>query len=76
MKATNEMDQDTDFLKQVYAAARNRYKPRQIRMLLLTEAPPCSLDRHFYFEDVKKQDSLFLEIMGVLYPEQKAQYLA
>lgn len=64
------------FLKERYASARNKYKPRQIRVLLLAEGPPDSLDRHFYFEDVKKQDSLFLEIMGVLYPEQKKRYLA
>jgi hypothetical protein len=67
---------DIDFLKEVYASARNKYKPRQISMLLVAEAPPDSLDRYFYFEDVKKQDSLFLEIMGVLYQEKKAAYLA
>ena len=66
----------TAFLKEVYARARNKYRPRHLRVLLITEAPPDSLDRHFYFEDVKKQDSLFLEIMGVLYPEQKKEYLA
>lgn len=68
-------DSDILYLKEIYASARNKYKPRHIRVLLLAEAPPSSLDRHFYFEDVKKQDSLFLEIMGVLYPEQKAAYL-
>jgi hypothetical protein len=67
---------DIEFLKDVYTTASNRYKPRQIRLLLIAEAPPCNLDRFFYFEDVKKQDSLFLEIMGVLYPNQKAAYLA
>lgn len=67
---------DILFLKEVYAAARNKYKPVHIQTLLLAEAPPGSLDRYFYFEDVKKQDSLFLEIMGVLYPEQKAAYLS
>ncbi|RYZ57991.1 MAG: hypothetical protein EOO14_10255, partial [Chitinophagaceae bacterium] len=72
---TNESS-ELRFLKERYASARNKYKPRQVRVLLLAEGPPDSLDRHFYFEDVKKQDSLFLEIMGVLYPEQKKQYLA
>lgn len=70
------MDSDIEFLKDVYAAARNKYKPPTIRMLLIAEAPPSNLDRYFYFEDVKTHDSLFLEIMGVLYPEQKKQYLA
>lgn len=64
------------FLKERYAGARNKYKPRDIRILLLAEGPPDNLDRHFYFEDVKTQDSLFLEIMGILYPEEKKQYLA
>jgi hypothetical protein len=67
---------ETRFLIERYASARNKYKPRNIRILLLAEGPPDSLDRHFYFEDVKRQDSLFLEIMGILYPEQKKQYLA
>ena len=67
---------EIQFLKERYSKARNKFKPREIRILLLAEGPPDSFDRHFYFEDVKKQDSLFLEIMGILYPEQKKQYLA
>jgi len=66
---------DTEFLKDVYALARNKYKPAKIQTLLLTEAPPCNLDRYFYFEDVKRQDALFLEITGVLYPDLKQRYL-
>ena len=66
---------DHQYLKDTYAKARNKYKPSNISTLLITEAPPCNLDRYFYFEDVKKQDSLFLEIMGVLYPEKKQRYL-
>jgi hypothetical protein len=66
---------DYEDLKEVYAIASNRYKPKRIRTLLIGEAPPCATDRFFYFEDVKKQDSLFLEIMGVLYPEEKQRYL-
>lgn len=67
---------DIEFLKEVYAAARNKYKPSHIKTLLLAEAPPDNLERYFYFEDVKTHDSLFLEIIGVLYPEQKKRYLA
>lgn len=67
---------DISLLKEIYAEARNKYRPRQIRTLILTEAPPCALDRFFYFEDVRKQDSLFLEIMGVLYPREKEAYLS
>lgn len=66
---------DIEFLKDVYALARNKYKPAKIQTLLLTEAPPGNLERYFYFEDVKRQDSLFLEITGVLYPDLKQRYL-
>ena len=66
---------DIDFLRSRYAAARNKYKPSTVKTLLIGEAPPCDLDRYFYFEEVPKQDSLFLEIAGVLYPEMKAAYL-
>lgn len=70
-----EPQSDRLYLESVYAAARNKFKPRYINTLLLAEAPPCNLHRYFYFEDVKVQDSLFLEIMGVLYPDQKQAYL-
>jgi hypothetical protein len=70
-----DLPSDIEHLKAVYATARNKYRPKHIRVLLIGEAPPCALDRFFYFEDVKKQDSLFLEIMGSLYPDQKKQYL-
>lgn len=72
----HELPADLDFLKARYAAARNKYKPVPLHTLLIAESPPCSLDRYFYFEDVRRQDSLFLEVMGVLYPGQKAAYLA
>ena len=36
-----------------------RYKPDRIDLLLVAEAPPASLDRYFYFDDVSEQDSLF-----------------
>lgn len=71
-----DQSSDVEYLKEVYAAARNKYRPKYIRVLLIGEAPPCALDRFFYFEDVKKQDSLFLEIMGSLYPDLKKQYLS
>ena len=69
------MKEDIEYLKNVYANARKKYEPNTISVLIVAEAPPCALDRFFYFEDVKKQDSLFLEIMGILYPKQKKEYL-
>lgn len=67
---------DLDFLLARYRTASNKYKPADLKTLIIAEAPPCNLDRFFYFEEVPRQDSLFLEMMGVLYPEMKAQYLA
>jgi hypothetical protein len=44
-----------------------RFKPVAIRLLLVAEAPPASLDRYFYFDDVRKHDSLFRYVCrGVL----------
>ncbi|TCJ16198.1 hypothetical protein EPD60_07625 [Flaviaesturariibacter flavus] len=66
---------DLLFLRDVYTAARFRYRPAGLQTLLLAEAPPENPERFFYYEDVKRQDSLFLEIMGVLYPREKEAYL-
>ena len=41
------------------ARAAGRYKPDRVQLLLVAEAPPSALDRYFYFEDVRTQDSLF-----------------
>lgn len=50
--------------------ARSKYKPRKIKYLLIAEAPPEeSSNRFFYFEHVEIKDSLFLETMKVLYPD-------
>jgi hypothetical protein len=44
-------------------AAAAKYKPSPVRLLLVAEAPPSSLDRYFYFEDVRDQDSLFRHVV-------------
>lgn len=44
-------------LRRKEAAAR--YQPQHIDLLLVAEAPPGELDRYFYFEHVREQDSLF-----------------
>lgn len=35
------------------------YRPDQVRLLLVAHAPPESLERYFYFEDVREKDNLF-----------------
>ncbi len=50
--------------------ARLKYKPKSIQYLMIAEAPPEERSgRFFYFEDVDNGDSLFIETMKVLYPE-------
>lgn len=40
-------------------AAAKKYQPEKVELLLVAEAPPCTLDRYFYFEDVDQHDWLF-----------------
>jgi hypothetical protein len=44
-------------------AAAAKYRPEVIELLLVAEAPPSSLDRYFYFEEVPNQDSLFRHVV-------------
>jgi hypothetical protein len=44
-------------LRRSRAAAK--YRPRNVELLLVAEAPPAALDRYFYFEEVREHDSLF-----------------
>jgi hypothetical protein len=46
--------------------AAARYKPQDIDLLLVAEAPPSSLDRYFYFTEVREHDSLFRYVCRVL----------
>ena len=45
---------------------RAQYKPEPIELLLVAEAPPSSLDRYFYFEDVRDQDSLLRHVVRAI----------
>jgi len=57
-------------MKEDFESARQKYKPKVIKFLLIAEAPPkVESKRFFYFEDVQKYDYLFLETMKVLYPD-------
>lgn len=40
-------------------AAAAKYKPADVKLLLVAEAPPCDADRYFYFERVDQHDWLF-----------------
>ncbi|MDN5204633.1 hypothetical protein QQ008_24795 [Fulvivirgaceae bacterium BMA10] len=49
--------------------AREIYRPEQVRMLFIAEAPPANSDRFFYFPDVRTGDSLFLHVIRAVFPE-------
>ena len=54
-----------------YTQARAKYTPDRLKLLFITEAPPPpDRNRYFYFEHVRRGDSLFLEMMKVLFPEE------
>jgi hypothetical protein len=58
-----------------FEAARQLYKPDKVKLLFITEMPqPAELHRYFYFEQVRSHDSLFLELMKVLFPEEVAAF--
>jgi hypothetical protein len=54
---------------QRFAQASNRYLPDPIHLLFIAEAPPAlRVRRFFYFTGLTNGDTLFLEMMKVLYP--------
>ena len=54
-----------------YAEHAHPYLPGgRLRILFVAEAPPNSADRYFYFEDVKRDDWLWIALMKGLYPDQ------
>lgn len=53
----------------MFEEARRRYQPETVNILLIAETPPrIESRRFFYFENVRDQDSLYLETMKVIYP--------
>jgi hypothetical protein len=52
-----------------FEEAAKRYLPHPLRLLFIAEAPPAfKVDRLFYFTGLRDGDTLFLEMMKVLYP--------
>lgn len=43
-----------------------RFRPDQVRLLLVAEAPPAASDRYFYFPTVGQHDSLFRYVVRLL----------
>lgn len=56
-------------LLQRFDEARSHYLPDPIQLLFIAEAPPAfRVNRLFYFTGLTEGDTLFLEMMKVLYP--------
>ena len=54
-----------------FQQARAQYTPQKPRVIFITEAPPApERNRYFYYEHVRRGDSLFLEMIKVLFPEE------
>ena len=73
-KKTNEPI-NTSKLKKQLDQARNKYKPEKVKYLIIAEAPPDSLERFFYYENVPQHDYLFLGIAEALFPVLKNQFI-
>lgn len=74
-KSKSEKSVDIIELKKQLEKARQNYKPKQVKYLLVAEAPPDSVDRFFYYTDVFKKDDLFLGVTRALYPTLKEKHL-
>ena len=62
-----QMNDEDGFSRERYESAAAKYRPRKTRVLFVAEAPPSSIDRYFYFEDVKRQDALWVELMKAVF---------
>jgi hypothetical protein len=67
---------DISQVKQQLEKARLKYKPDNVKYLMIAEAPPDSLDRFFYYENVHQHDYLFLGVDEALYPDLKDKVIA
>lgn len=72
---TTETATDISQLKKQLEKAREKYKPETVKYLLVAEAPPDSLERFFYYDNVRQHDYLFLGVAEALYPKLKEQFL-
>jgi len=63
-------------LKKQLETARLKYKPEIVKYLLIAEAPPNSIERFFYYDNVNEHDYLFIGVAQALYPDMKDKFLA
>lgn len=76
--AQNRIGSTTDVshaMQRRFAEANSQYKPNRLKLLFIAEAPPAyRVNRFFYFTGLKDGDTLFLEMMKVLYPVEVGFY--
>lgn len=53
-------------VRQRREVAAEKYRPAEIKLLLVAEAPPGAEERYFYFQDVTSNDWLFRGVVEVL----------
>jgi hypothetical protein len=49
--------------------AREQFRPEEVKVLFIAEAPRCADDRFFYFTQVNKGDSLFLYVIRTVFTD-------
>jgi hypothetical protein len=64
--ASRESGEEREQARARRELAARQYKPDNVALLLVAEAPPNALDRYFYFPDVREQDSLFRYVCRAL----------
>ena len=53
-----------------YESAAKCFAPEKTNLLFLAEAPPSSVERYFYYPNVKTKDWLWIALMRAIYGEQ------
>lgn len=67
VRASARIEPDASRALERRREAAEKYRPDEIDLLIVAEAPPDEPDRYFYFEDVRKHDDLFRYVcLGIL----------
>ena len=59
-----------------YAKAAALYRPDHTKLLIIQEAPPYALERHFYFTDVRAHDGLWVNFTRYAYKDDFGEEVA
>src|SRR5690606_16576921 len=52
---------------------REKYIPEKIRIIFIAEAPPEDLSRFFYYPESNSHDSLFINLLRMLFPNYRKE---